>query len=221
MPAHSQIPFVQLDVFSSRPFEGNPLAVFPDARQLSDHQMQAIAREMNLSETTFILPRAPEVERERGIRVRIFTTQEELPFAGHPTLGTAFFIRGSSGASDVILDLDVGKIPVRFYGVPGEPSFGEMTQRDPEFGMQHDRAAVVKALRYRMRQIGDLVIPGLPQGKELRFSVQSWRIHPIYCEYVEVNMKIRCRAKPLNESNRAALRRIDSGVASQGTIKGK
>ena len=82
--------------------------------------MQAIAREMNLSETTFILPRAPEVERERGIRVRIFTTQEELPFAGHPTLGTAFFIRGSSGASEVILDLHVGKIPVRFHEAPGE-----------------------------------------------------------------------------------------------------
>jgi trans-2,3-dihydro-3-hydroxyanthranilate isomerase len=158
MPAHSQIPFVQLDVFSSRPFEGNPLAVFPDARQLSDHQMQAIAREMNLSETTFILPRAPEVERERGIRVRIFTTQEELPFAGHPTLGTAFFIRGSSGASEVILDLHVGKIPVRFYGVPGEPSFGEMTQRDPEFGMQHDRAAVVKASGLR----DDDIDPTLP-----------------------------------------------------------
>src|SRR6266403_5788052 len=107
--------FVQLDVFTKTPLTGNPLAIFTDGRGLSDHQMQAIAREMNLSETTFILPRAPEVERERGIRVRIFTTREELPFAGHPTLGTAFFIRGSSGASEVILDLHVGKIPVRFY----------------------------------------------------------------------------------------------------------
>src|SRR5437867_11685850 len=114
MPAHFRIPFVQLDVFSARPFEGNPLAVFPDARQLSDHQMQAIAREMNLSETTFILPRAPVVERERGIRVRIFTIQEALPLAGHPTLRTAFFILRSSGASEVTLDLHAGKIPVRF-----------------------------------------------------------------------------------------------------------
>src|SRR5207344_1448414 len=95
--------FVQLDVFSSRPFEGNSLAVFPDARGLSDQQMQAVAREMNLSETTFILPREKATERERGVRVRIFTVQEELPFAGHPTLGTAFWLRGSTGAGEVVL----------------------------------------------------------------------------------------------------------------------
>ena len=75
--------FVQLDVFTSKPFEGNSLAVFSDATGLSDEEMQTLAREMNLSETTFILPR-DAVERERGIRVRIFTVQEELPFAGHP-----------------------------------------------------------------------------------------------------------------------------------------
>ena len=69
--------FAQFDVFSSHPFEGNSLAVLPNARGLSDQQMQAIAREMNLSETTFILPRDPKVERERGVRVRIFTVQEE------------------------------------------------------------------------------------------------------------------------------------------------
>ena len=68
--------------------------MFPDGRGLSDPQMQALAREMNLSETTFVLPRDPAIERERGVRVRIFTVQEELPFAGHPTLGTAFALRG-------------------------------------------------------------------------------------------------------------------------------
>ena len=81
---------VTMDVFSAKPLEGNPLAVFPDARGLSDAEMQAIAKEMNLSETTFILPREAAVERERGVLVRIFTVSEELPFAGHPTLGTAF-----------------------------------------------------------------------------------------------------------------------------------
>ncbi len=86
-------PFVQLDVFSARPLEGNPLAVFTDGRALSDAEMQALAREMNLSETTFILPRSAAVERSRGVRVRIFTTEEELPFAGHPTLGTAMVLR--------------------------------------------------------------------------------------------------------------------------------
>jgi len=137
--------FVQLDVFTSRRFEGNSLAVLPDARGLSDDQMQAIAREMNLSETTFVLPRDPAIERERGIRVRIFTVQEELPFAGHPTLGTAFHLRGSSSADKVILDLNVGKVPVQFEEMPCQPVFGEMTQVDPQFGMTHDREEVARA----------------------------------------------------------------------------
>ena len=81
--------FVQLDVFTQMPLAGNPLAVFTDAHGLTDKQMQALAPEMNLSETTFILPHEPEREATDGTRVRIFTTREELPFAGHPTLGTA------------------------------------------------------------------------------------------------------------------------------------
>src|SRR3984885_15762139 len=116
-----RFPFVQLDVFTARPLEGNSLAVFPDGRGLSDDEMQALAREMNLSETTFILPREPVVERERGVRVRIFTVQEELPFAGHPTLGTAFHLRGSTGAHGVALELNVGKVPIRFEEKQGQP----------------------------------------------------------------------------------------------------
>src|SRR2546429_5639785 len=85
--------FVQLDVFSSVALEGNPLAVFPDARGLSDEQMQAVAREMNLSETTFVLPSDPAIEPERGVPVRILTVQEELPFSGPPTFGSAFAFR--------------------------------------------------------------------------------------------------------------------------------
>jgi trans-2,3-dihydro-3-hydroxyanthranilate isomerase len=107
--------------------------------------MQTMAREMNLSETTFILPRDPDVERERGVRVRIFTVQEELPFAGHPTLGTAFWLRGSTGAKEVALELNVGRVPVSFTETPGQPVFGEMTQVDPKFGEIHDREAVVRA----------------------------------------------------------------------------
>ena len=153
-----KIPFLQLDVFSSQPLLGNPLAVFPDARSLTDAQMQAIAREMNLSETTFIFPRDAETEKDKGVRVRIFTVQEEMPFAGHPTLGTAFVLRGSTGAREIVLDLNVGKVPVRFEDVPGQPAFGEMTQKDPDFGPTHDREAVVRAagLNY-----GD-VDPSLP-----------------------------------------------------------
>src|SRR6188472_1798120 len=84
--------FVQLDVFTRTPLAGNPLAIFTDARCLTDKQMQALAREMNLSETTFILPREAEVKATKGKRVRIFTTREELLFAGHPPLGTALYI---------------------------------------------------------------------------------------------------------------------------------
>lgn len=141
----ASLPFVQLDVFSSQRFEGNPLAVFPDGRGLTDSQMQAIAREMNLSETTFILPEAPEVEKQNGVRVRIFTVQEELPFAGHPTLGTAFVLRGTTGTPEIALHLKAGKITVRFEENAGKPVFGEMTQLDPQFGATHDREAVAQA----------------------------------------------------------------------------
>src|ERR1700693_6461091 len=128
----------QWDVFSSRPLEGNSLAVIFDGRGLTDAEMQAIAKEMNLSETTFILPRDVSTESERGVRVRIFTVQEELPFAGHPTLGTAFALRAQSGANEVVLELNVGKVPVRFEALPGQPPFGEMTQLEPAFGMEHE-----------------------------------------------------------------------------------
>jgi trans-2,3-dihydro-3-hydroxyanthranilate isomerase len=150
--------FVQLDVFTSRAFEGNSVAVFPDGRGLSDEEMQALAREMNLSETTFILPREQSIERERGVRVRIFTVQEELPFAGHPTLGTAFQLRGSSSAKEVVLELNVGKVPIRFEEKSGQPVFGEMTQVNPEFGVRHDREAVVRASGLRDGDID----PSLP-----------------------------------------------------------
>ena len=117
-----------------------------------------MAREMNLSETTFVLPRENAVERDRGVRVRIFTVQEELPFAGHPTLGTAFCLRGSTGTSEVTLDLNVGRVPVRFEEIPGQPVFGEMTQVEPKFGQTHDRETVVRATSLRDGDID----PSLP-----------------------------------------------------------
>jgi trans-2,3-dihydro-3-hydroxyanthranilate isomerase len=140
----------QWDVFTSKRLEGNSVAVFYDARGLSDEEMQAIARETNLSETTFVFPGDAAVERERGVRVRIFTVQEELPFAGHPTLGTAFALRGESGAKEIVLDLNVGKVPVRFEeesvkDKSGSPAFGEMSQVDPVFGARHDHHAIALA----------------------------------------------------------------------------
>jgi trans-2,3-dihydro-3-hydroxyanthranilate isomerase len=150
--------FVQFDVFSCQRMTGNPLAIFPDGSGLTDEEMQALAREMNLSETTFVLPRDAAVEGKRGVRVRIFTVKEELPFAGHPTLGTAFALRGPGRRAEITLDLNAGKVPVRFEEVPGEPVFGEMTQLDPKFGPRHDREAVVRAAGLRD---GD-VDPSLP-----------------------------------------------------------
>jgi trans-2,3-dihydro-3-hydroxyanthranilate isomerase len=150
-----RLAMAQWDVFSSRPLEGNSLAVFPDGRGLTDAEMQSIAKEMNLSETTFILPREPAVEQERGIRVRIFTVQEELPFAGHPTLGTAFTLRGHSGAQQIMLELNVGRVPVHFEDHASEPAFGEMTQIDPTFGVQHDREAVARATGLRIEDFDD------------------------------------------------------------------
>jgi trans-2,3-dihydro-3-hydroxyanthranilate isomerase len=168
---------VQWDVFTSRPLEGNSLAVFLDGRGLTDAEMQALAKEMNLSETTFILPRDAATERERGIRVRIFTVQEELPFAGHPTLGTAFALRArgsedrgdqkKSGAAQVVLELNVGKVPVNFEDSAGQPAFGEMTQINPTFGIQHERGAIARALGLRVEDFDDslpieTVSTGLP-----------------------------------------------------------
>ena len=158
--------FVQLDVFTQTPLTGNPLAIFTDARGLDDGEMQAVAREMNLSETTFILPRDPATEAREGKKVRIFTVAEELPFAGHPTLGTALhlyasqFSPGSEQSAEITLDLKAGKIPVHFTAnsenagrnrVDGQV-FGEMRQRDPEFGVTLSRErslACLESLRPR------------------------------------------------------------------------
>ena len=140
-----QFSFVQLDVFTSRPLEGNQLAVFTDARGLSDEEMQKLARETNLCETTFILPRDAETERREGRKVRIFTIFEELPFAGHPSLGTAWYLKQHTDDDEVVLDLKVGKIPVRFEQRDGR-LFGEMRQAEPQFGGTHSHAEVAKVL---------------------------------------------------------------------------
>ena len=168
--------FIQLDVFTKTPLTGNPLAIFTDARDLTDQQMQALAREMNLSETTFILPREPQVEAKDGKRVRIFTVDEELPFAGHPTLGTALYLHNTaaSRADQIVLDLNVGKIGVRFSADSNNRSdrvagdvFGEMRQRDPDFGPTLSRDDVAGVLRGGADQIASewpsqIVSTGLP-----------------------------------------------------------
>lgn len=134
-----------VDVFTERPLEGNPLAVVHNSCGLTTAQMQSIAREFNLSETTFIERRDAAMEDAEGVRVRIFTTQEELPFAGHPTLGTASVLKTAAPETVregvVKLALNVGPVPVRFEG---DSLHGVMTQRDPEFGAELDRAEVAR-----------------------------------------------------------------------------
>ncbi len=152
-----------LDVFTETALAGNQLAVFLNGAGLGDAEMQAIALEMNLSETTFCFPdeqaaEPGEQDRGPGVRVRIFTTEEELPFAGHPTLGTATALRltvpALQGTAEVVLRLPAGPVPVRF-GVLGtgeaelpfgRPVQGEMEQPLPRFGQWHDREAVASAL---------------------------------------------------------------------------
>lgn len=152
--AGRKFPFVHLDVFTSRPLEGNQLAVFTDARGLSDGEMQSLAREMNLAETTFVLPRDEATERAEGHKVRIFTVNEELPFAGHPTLGTAWYLQQQFGIAEVVLDLKVGRIPVRFEQRDGL-LFGEMRQAEPQFGRTHSHEAVAGVLGVAVSELDE------------------------------------------------------------------
>ena len=141
-----KLQMVQVDVFTDRALTGNALAVCLDGRGLTTEQMQDLARETNLSETTFILPGDEQAAQAGAVRVRIFTVVEELPFAGHPTLGTAFVLRGTSSAPEVKLALNVGIVPVCFENRAGQSTFGEMAQIDPKFVLQHDRDTVATAI---------------------------------------------------------------------------
>jgi len=126
--------FVQVDVFTDQIFRGNPLAVFLDGRGLDDGLMQQIAREMNLSETVFVFPPS---RPDCAVSVRIFTPAREIPFAGHPTIGTAWVlaVHGLSprGASHFVLDEKIGPIPVELEGDPARPAFIWMTHGPATF----------------------------------------------------------------------------------------
>ena len=135
MPA---FPYVTVDVFTTTRFGGNPLAVFPNARDIDPALYQAIAREFNFSETTFVLPpKDPKHTRH----VRIFTPGGELQFAGHPTVGTAFVL-GTTGdvtltgaETKIVFEEGVGPVPVTIRARDGKPDFAQLTVAQlPEFG---------------------------------------------------------------------------------------
>jgi len=152
--------FVQVDVFTDGVFGGNPLAVFLGPRGLSDAEMQAIAAEMNLSETTFVLPPG---RAECVARVRIFTPTIELPFAGHPTVGTAYVLatqgRLPAAAREHLLDEQIGPVAVRLEGDPTAPSFIWMRHQDASFApLSADPAALARMLGLGAADL----LPGVP-----------------------------------------------------------
>jgi trans-2,3-dihydro-3-hydroxyanthranilate isomerase len=122
--------FVQVDVFTNTPFGGNQLAVFPEAEGITDVQMQTIAREMNFSETTFVFP--PE-DPKHDARVRIFTPGQELPMAGHPTVGTGFVLGADRNKTELVFELGVGPTPVTVDPGDGMSGSATMQQQPPRF----------------------------------------------------------------------------------------
>ncbi|MDY6765229.1 MAG: PhzF family phenazine biosynthesis protein [Halobacteria archaeon] len=135
--------FEIVDVFAQRKYAGNQLAVVHDADKLTDNEMQQIAQEMNYSETTFIEGRE---KKKGGYDVRIFTPEAEIPFAGHPTLGTAYVIRRAYDEGDKItLNLGVGQIPVEIEERSGRNVLW-MEQKSPTFGSEHDAEDLANVL---------------------------------------------------------------------------
>ena len=139
--------YLHLDVFTNRALEGNQLAVFPEPGNLDTPMMQAITREMNFSECTFIFPPTGSGD----IKMRIFTPGEELPMAGHPTVGSTFALAAEGtipqGCTDFVFELGVGPTPVSLEWQDGKLSFVWMTQPLPKFGgLITDRMALASAI---------------------------------------------------------------------------
>jgi trans-2,3-dihydro-3-hydroxyanthranilate isomerase len=147
--------FYIVDVFAEEKYAGNQLAVVRDAADISDSQMQLITKEMNYSETTFILS---DESREGGYDVRIFTPASEVPFAGHPTLGTAYIIQHeimNEPVETVILNLKVGQIPVTSGAAGKDKDILWMKQQEPAFGRTIEPGPVSRVLRLDESEIDD------------------------------------------------------------------
>jgi trans-2,3-dihydro-3-hydroxyanthranilate isomerase len=119
--------YVVVDVFTDVPLQGNQVAVFTDAREIPDERLQQLARETNLSETTFVYP----ADADGHVRMRIFTPSTELPFAGHPTLGTAFALAGPLQLVEIRIETAAGTIPVVLEREGARITFGRMQQPAP------------------------------------------------------------------------------------------
>jgi trans-2,3-dihydro-3-hydroxyanthranilate isomerase len=147
--------FYIVDVFAQRKYAGNQLAVFRKGSQYSSEKMQILAREMNYSETTFILS---DKKNENGFDVRIFTPAREVPFAGHPTLGTAYVIQRyilQRAVEKVILNLKVGQIPVSITNNDDDAEWLWMHQKSPQFGHSLDSGKVAESLHLQPEDVDD------------------------------------------------------------------
>jgi trans-2,3-dihydro-3-hydroxyanthranilate isomerase len=134
--------YVICDVFTARPLEGNPLAVFTDARGIPEPLLQPLARELHLSETVFCYP-----ARGTGhVRIRIFTPFHELPFAGHPVLGSAFVLAAPLQLSEIVLETGAGPVPVRIERDGPRIVFGRMVQPVPRVEPFPETASLLRAL---------------------------------------------------------------------------
>ncbi|MCU0852439.1 MAG: PhzF family phenazine biosynthesis protein [Thermoplasmata archaeon] len=165
--------FVRVDVFADRPFGGNPLAVFPEADDLTSKEMQALAMEMNLSETTFVVPPTPGSGAD--FRVRIFVPDMEIQYAGHPTIGT-FYVLAKEGriklkdpVTKVKMEVLAGVMPVEIHSTGGKITKVVTVQNKPEFGQVFDDPSMfVKALSLEAKDLDpsrmpvQLVSTGLP-----------------------------------------------------------
>jgi trans-2,3-dihydro-3-hydroxyanthranilate isomerase len=146
-----------VDVFTETPMQGNPLAVFPDAQGLDDAAMQRIAKELNLSETAFVLPATqPSCDK----RVRIFTPKRELVFAGHPTIGSSFVMRDEGivpkNSSRFVLEEKVGPVPIRVESTPSGHPLIWLSTPPIRFGGILDRAMCAEALGLSLDDLSDV-----------------------------------------------------------------
>ena len=174
MPSYRYLHF---DVFTDFPFEGNQLAVFPEPAGLSDEMMQTIAREMNFSESTFIFP--PEAAGT-NVRMRIFTPAEELPMAGHPTIGSTFAMVTEGvikpGQDAFVFGLGVGPTPVSLEWKGAALDFAWMTQKNPQFGGEiADRAGFARAIGVDARHLVETPAQQVSCGVPFLFAALTTR----------------------------------------------
>src|SRR5437867_7767561 len=169
--------YLHYDVFTDAPFEGNQLAVFPEPSGLSTEEMQTITREMNFSECTFIF--APETPGT-NVRMRIFTPGEELPMAGHPTIGSTFALAKEGvikpGQAGFVFGLNVGPTPVSLGWKGAALDFAWMTQKNPEFGGDvKDRGGFARALGVDAKDLADAPPQQISCGTPFLFAALGSR----------------------------------------------